>query len=359
MKKWALFVLLSLVTILVNGMDGSQTNKIISQQDADNAQTIPANIRRELDTALTVSDAAIDDVQYLSAEQRNRLKAIFPTSGGAASPLLTSLAAYWQLDETSGTATDLIASVVLTDNNTVTSGAGKVGTARQFTQANNERLSCADNTTISTGDIDYTIACWVYADSFTGQTGIISKCPATVVQAEYLVSHNQGTRRFQFYGFTDDATYVGIDANNLGNTSTATWYFIVAWHDSVANTVNIQVNDGTADSASFTTGNRDGTADFAIGSWSSPSDGTANHFWDGQIDEVGFWKRTLTASEKTQLYNAGSGVTHPTFAFYKYDVNKWAECLTKSILAPRALRPSMRDVIFNSNENRNNLILAN
>ena len=29
--------------------------------------------------------------------------------------------------------------------------------------------------------------------------------------------------------------------------------------------------------------------------------------WDGRIDEVGFWKRVLTARNRSQLYNNGFG----------------------------------------------------
>ena len=37
----------------------------------------------------------------------------------------------------------------------------------------------------------------------------------------------------------------------------------------------------------------------------------ASRYWDGLIDEVGFWKRILTAQEKTNLYNAGAGLAYP------------------------------------------------
>jgi hypothetical protein len=34
-------------------------------------------------------------------------------------------------------------------------------------------------------------------------------------------------------------------------------------------------------------------------------------YHDGRIDEVGIWKRVLTAAERTQLYNGGLGYTYP------------------------------------------------
>ena len=53
---------------------------------------------------------------------------------------------------------------------------------------------------------------------------------------------------------------------------------------------------------------RDSTNPFAIGVWTGafPSGNM-----DGLIDEVGFWKRTLTSGERTQLYNSGNGLAYP------------------------------------------------
>ena len=62
------------------------------------------------------------------------------------------LVAYWRLDETSGSRLDSSGNGhTLTDNNTVTSGAGKVGTAAVFTRASSERLSRADQPAFEVG----------------------------------------------------------------------------------------------------------------------------------------------------------------------------------------------------------------
>ena len=86
--------------------------------------------------------------------------------------------------------------------------------------------------------------------------------------------------------------------------SSNTWYYVVAWHDSVGNQVGISVNDSVPDTAAFTFGSFDDVGTFAIGKES------VNYF-GGTIDEVGFWKRTLTSGERTQLYNAGAGLAYP------------------------------------------------
>ena len=35
-------------------------------------------------------------------------------------------------------------------------------------------------------------------------------------------------------------------------------------------------------------------------------------YFDGLIDEVGLWRRVLTAQERTDLWNGGAGLTYPT-----------------------------------------------
>lgn len=223
--------------------------------------------------------------------------------------LTDSLISYWTLDEASGTRVDSVVASAndLTDNNTVTQAGGLIATAGQFTAANSESLTHTDNASLSTGDIDFTIACWVFLTTKSAQMAIVAKRTSTSVR-EYQLDYFSSTDRFRFLIFNSSGSAVGtVVANALGAVSTATWYFIVAWHDSVANTVNIQINDGTADSAAETGVPSDTAAIFNIGADQLPQSIPFN----GRIDEVGFWKRTLTTGEKTTLYNGGSGLTYP------------------------------------------------
>lgn len=227
--------------------------------------------------------------------------------GGAASSLLTSLVAFWKLEEASGTRNDSVGSNHLTDNNTVTQQTGKVGNCAQFTATNNEYLSLADNTDLSTGDIDYTFAGWVYFDALGTYRMLITKDNFGTSQREYVLWYNSDSSRLSWNVFDGASTQIGVVlANNLGAPSTATWYFIVAWHDAASNLVGIQVNNGTADTAATSGAAGDSTAAFQIGKREAD---TLPH--DGRIDAVGFWKRILTADEKTTLYNSGNGLEHP------------------------------------------------
>jgi len=220
--------------------------------------------------------------------------------------LLDSLVSYWKLDESSGDAIDSVGSNTLTDNNTVGSAVGKIGNARDFEADNSEFFKIADNASLSTGDIDFTLAGWVRLESKTDFRCMIRK-QAAVGECEYGIIYSTIGDRFEFDYSSDGVAFLSEPADNLGSPSVATWYYIVAWHDAVANTVNIQVNNGTVDSASFSSGVRDGTGSFAIGT----AGDITTALWDGLIDEVGFWKRVLTAQERTDLYNNGNGFAYP------------------------------------------------
>ncbi|MGE5462503.1 MAG: LamG-like jellyroll fold domain-containing protein, partial [Syntrophothermus sp.] len=61
---------------------------------------------------------------------------------------------------------------------------------------------------------------------------------------------------------------------------------MVAWHDAVTNTLNIQVNDGAAATVAYSSGAMDTTYPLTIG---AHADGAGT--WDGLIDEVFLYKR--------------------------------------------------------------------
>lgn len=223
----------------------------------------------------------------------------------SSSSLNENLISYWKLDETSGNRVDATGTGnTLTDNATVTSNPGIISNAGQFTAASSEYLSHADNASLSTGT-SYTICAWVYLDAKSGTTRpIVSKFLTTGNQREYYLEYSNTADRFRWFYSLDGTSTTSITADNFGSPSTATFYFIVIWYDDPTNTCGIQVNDGTANTISNATTNFEGTGAFEIGAISGLS-----LFWNGRVDEVGFWKRVLTSSEKTALYNAGAGST--------------------------------------------------
>ena len=227
-----------------------------------------------------------------------------PTSAPAAPPAfdLEGLIAYWKLDEASGVRIDSHGANNLSDNNTVTQAAGKLGNAAKFTAANSEYLSHADNADLSMGaGVRMTITAWVYLDSRTGTEETIAG-KRDIGSLEYSLRVD-ASNQFSFFVSSNGSTasVVTADASVL-----STWYFVVAWYDGT--NINLQINNGTVHSTAFSTDVFNGTSTFRIGNYDN---GSPTEMWDGRIDSVSLWKRVLTPSERTAIYNAGDGLDYP------------------------------------------------
>jgi hypothetical protein len=216
--------------------------------------------------------------------------------------LLTSLISWWSFNEASGTRNDSHGTNHLSDVNTVASATGKVGNAADFESGSSERLTIVDNASLSTGNIDFTLAGWVNMESKTAFGSICMKGPGHHSNTEWLLDYISSSDRFRFLVSNGSAFSTTLLSNNHGSPSTGTWYYIVAWHDATANTCNIQINNGTADSTAYSNGSFDSGSGVFFG-----TNGDGAGPYDGLMDEWAFWKRTLTTDEKTWLYNGGNG----------------------------------------------------
>lgn len=218
--------------------------------------------------------------------------------------LADNLISYWSLEEASGTRIDAVVASAndLTDNNTVTQNTGKIANCAQFTSANSEYLSIADNASLSTGDIDFTWTAWVYLDSLSKYHMAVTKGTDAGVAANFEYSLYVSDINRPVFSVAN----TGIGTATWGSgLSVSTWYFLTGYHDSAANVVGIVVDAGTPVTTSYSGGSKDSALGFNIG-----RDGIAGRYVNGRIDEVGFWKRVLTSGERTQLYNAGAGMSY-------------------------------------------------
>lgn len=223
-------------------------------------------------------------------------------SNSAPSALFTNLISYWKLDEASGSRADSKGSNTLTDTNTVTSVAGKQSNAAQFTKANSEYLTAADNSSLSVGDIDFYFSCWIYptlndaSDQYIAAKGGSSGNRAWELRIDWV----NARLRWSVYNSSDVATTV-----NSANSSIAvnTWHFVECWHDSVGNVIGVAIN-GTSVTAAHTTGVKDDTGPFQLGARN------ASGFYQGNIDEFGFWKYMPSSGDRTFLYYSGIGRTY-------------------------------------------------
>lgn len=226
---------------------------------------------------------------------------------------LSNLIAHWRLD---GDGDDAHGSNDLTENNTPSySEAGVVrenGAFNQFVSlaaASSEHFSIADNSDLSTGDVDFTIAAWVRIRS-NGNEAIVSKEESAGTREWGLFRSSSASDELRFQIYDSGGSNVGTaETDTPGALRTDVWYLVIAWHDADGNTVNVQVGDErelfSADSSATSGVPSDTSSDFYIGRFQSI-------YGNVDIQSVSFWKgRTLTSDERTALWNDGFGLDYP------------------------------------------------
>ena len=189
------------------------------------------------------------------------------------------------------------------DINSVGSSAGKQGNAASFVDTYSEHLSINDTASLSMGDMDFTIGGWVFLNGVTGLRTMIAKGASNGANNNFEYALEYDSSSSQFYFSVGNGTTHGAVVNTT--PSNYTWYFLVGWYDSTNDTLNLQVNDGTPVSASYTGGSFDSSYKMTIGKLSEYPGG----YFNGSIDEVFVYKRLLSAEERTWLYNSGNGHT--------------------------------------------------
>jgi hypothetical protein len=181
------------------------------------------------------------------------------------------------------------------DTGVITNGASlfvrSVGTPQYFT--------VPDTQAIRGGARSFTFGCWVNLSVNNFDGGIIGKIAANALSG-YLLSVVGSSGKLQFYLASGSAGQAVVWGTA---TSLSTWYFVVARYDSVAQTISINVNNGTPVSASYTIGSADSGTVMGIGAWS-----TGIHPSGSSIGPAFFYVGVLSSANETSLYNSGSGL---------------------------------------------------
>ncbi len=222
----------------------------------------------------------------------------------ASAALKDDLVGYWKLDEQSDDAVDLIGGNTLDDVNGVGSAAGWVyHLARHFDNTQTEYLTIPDNSALSVGDIDFTIAAWIKRESTSASFPMIVAKDNIGTSREYGLYYATNLNALYWEASSDGTTtsMSQVAATNFGALSVDTWYFVVVGHNATTNAIFISVNDGAANTTTHNGGVFNGSTSFQIGARNGANT------WKGQIGPVFFWKRLLTAPEQTALYNADRG----------------------------------------------------
>lgn len=152
-------------------------------------------------------------------------------------------------------------------------------------------------------------------DTYSDHQTLLAKwasVPDTAVpgdRREYRVWFEPGLERWRFEVSRDGLEGEGhsIAVTHPAEIARGAMYFIEAWHDADADTVNLRVSDrqthGEVASVTWDAGVFPSTADLDIGAQNQ----CADHHLQGTIDALGYWQRALTDDELLVLWNDGDG----------------------------------------------------
>jgi hypothetical protein len=221
----------------------------------------------------------------------------------------TNLAAWWDMSEPQGGRLDSVGASHLVDG---TAQNGRIGN----TDANvlkalyfkSNKASIADNASMSTGDVDFGFAGWLYISSKGANAPVVfSKgTNATAANYEYVFYYNGTNLRL---AVSNGTTATGV--NSSATISTGVWYFVYAYHDSVNNVIGISIDNGTAATAAHSAGSQDSAHAFNFGFWDAASV-SGYEYLNGYLQGWAFWKGGLpTSGELSEMWNRGLGLDHP------------------------------------------------
>lgn len=210
--------------------------------------------------------------------------------------LTDSCVAYYKFD---GDAIDATGNGYDGTVNGATLVMGKINQCYQY-DGTDDYISLPENYNIFGGGENFSISIWF-------NTNDVTKAQATFLPR----GENNLSLKINIDGESKFKVNVELSGSFLrvvssGVLSSNTWYhFVVTYNTS---TGWVLYKDGTQVDSNTSTG--------SIGSKSSGSvigydTGSNNNYFDGKIDELGIWNKTLSSSVVSDLYNGGDGLQYP------------------------------------------------
>lgn len=213
------------------------------------------------------------------------------------------VAAWTQEEDGSGNRLDLIGSSDAIKTGTVPEIAGLFGFASQFDASGGDYLEVTDNAAISMGvGLRMTLVSFVRlnAGATTHDNEFMNKRSNSVI--EWIFRVGSGTT-LQFFVTSDGTGGTLSSINHPTSLSASTWYMASAKYDGA--NIGVSLNGGAFTTTAFSADVYDGAVPLRFG---ANADDTADSRIDGDVGQSLFYKRALSATNLTRLWNGGAGL---------------------------------------------------
>lgn len=239
-----------------------------------------------------------------------------PATSGAT--LLTDLVSFWKIDESTSSSTMKDAQGVNHGNPTGTAIIwGLLGKARSF-NGQSDVVTIPTNINLNPVDKSFSWSSWFQIDT------LYSTASAFLTKNDYqsfegFVTQYSGNGAVKALLF--QPTFQLNVESPLSTVTTKVWNHVVSTWDSSLKTLTLFVNGSLVASATSSAAvNLNPSSDLVLGKGtvgvkSATGSATAvTTSFRGNIDEVGFWTRSLSSAEVALLYNSGKGTSFDAFA---------------------------------------------
>jgi hypothetical protein len=208
---------------------------------------------------------------------------------------------FYKLDEISGTtAEDIHGSLDgIIGNNVTINQSGKLGKSFLFSQGfSGSLITLPESSNLEFENSSFSVTMWVYPLNFSSSwKGLLGGETGAFVFGTY---GNSGTL------YAAKNNIAGSPSSGLNLTANE-WNFVGVSFNSSASTNNLTFYvNGSTSTVTFNYDFDDGAISNLIGQISA-----GNNIWNGRIDEIGIWNKTLSASEVSNLFNSGNGLNYP------------------------------------------------
>lgn len=267
----------------------------------------PANGTAEIWVKVPSVSSSADTIIYVWYNKSGETQPVASDTYGSESVWDSNHKAVWHLNESSGSRYDSTANDnTLSDNATVTSATGKIGTAADFEKDNSEYLSINDASQTGldfTGDI--TLEAFFKLETVPSRGAyygypFISKWLATGNQRSYGFAYSQdasGNLGYAMYT-CENGTSATFGWHNI-DLSADTWYHVAYVYDASAGTCEIYHNGSSVGTITgLKTSLYSGSGQVQVGAMLANTD-----YFDGLIDNLVMSNTTRSSDWITAEYN--------------------------------------------------------